>query len=265
MSMQKVKYKILLCQSSMNNYELLNYLNQILTPAKYQDYCPNGLQIEGVSNIDRIVTGVSISEKLIDAAIEVNASAIIVHHGLFWNKDEHILTGIKRNRVAKLLKHGVNLYAYHLPLDNHLELGNNVQLAKVLGFEVMGQSDKQNLLWYGKLPTAITINQLVTNIEHKLQHKPLYFANQNLRQISSIAWCTGGAQSMFELAINLGVDAYLTGEVSEPIMSMADESNVAFIASGHYVTERYGIMALTNYLQQNLNIPADFIELYNPI
>jgi dinuclear metal center YbgI/SA1388 family protein len=249
----------------MNNNELLNYLNQNLTPEKYQDYCPNGLQIEGKSEIYKIVTGVSISEKLIDTAIKQDASAIIVHHGLFWNKDEYTITGIKRNRIAKLLEHGINLYAYHLPLDNHPELGNNAQLAKKLGLEVIGQDKKQNLLWYGKLANPTTITQLAGNIESILEHKPLYFANQDMQIISRVAWCTGGAQSIFELAIKLGVDAYITGEVSEPIMNLAHESNVAFIAAGHYATERYGIMALTEHLQQTLNLDANFIELYNPV
>lgn len=249
----------------MNNYELLNYLNKVLIPEKFQDYCPNGLQIEGKSDISKIITGVSISEKLIDAAVEQDASAIIVHHGLFWNKDEYIITGIKRNRIAKLLKHGINLYAYHLPLDNHPELGNNVQLAKKLGFEVIGQDEKQNLLWHGKLPNPTTIIQLASNIGASLDHKPLYFANQDTQIISRLAWCTGGAQSMFELAIKLGVDAYITGEVSEPIMNLAHESNVAFIAAGHYTTERYGIMALTEHIQQAISLDANFVELYNPV
>ena len=134
-----------------------------------------------------------------------------------------------------------------------------------MGFEVIGQDEKQNLLWYGRLPNPMTITQFVHNIEASLEHKPLYFANQDTQAISRVAWCTGGAQSMFELAIKLNVDVYITGEVSEPIMNLAYESNVIFIAAGHYTTERYGIIALTEYLQQNLDLDAKFIELYNPV
>jgi len=249
----------------IENYVLLNKLNQILEPDKFKDYCPNGLQIEGQKNISKIITGVSLNEKLIDVAIEKKAQAIIVHHGIFWNKDNYVIGGIKKRRIEKLIKNDINLYAYHLPLDNHPQLGNNVQLAKTLGIKVQGNTGEQGLLWYGELTKALILNEWVKIITKKILHKSNVFANNADKLIKKIAWCTGGADSFFNAAIELGVDAYISGEASEPIYSMAHESNVAYIAAGHYATERYGIMALTEYLVKNNTAEAEFIELYNPI
>jgi len=249
----------------IENRLLLAQLNHLLTPEKYQDYCPNGLQVEGSSQIDRIITGVSLTEKLIDKAITYGANAIIVHHGIFWHKDDSTITGIKHRRLSKLIKHGINLYAYHLPLDNHQELGNNVQLASKLDLVISGQTEQQGLLWFGELSKPRILIDLVSEVELKLQHKSLYFGQSSARLMRKIAWCTGSADSLFNAAIKLDVDVYITGEVSEPIMSMAEESGVAYIAAGHYATERYGIQALTEYLKHSLNIPVEYIELYNPV
>lgn len=248
----------------IENYKLLDKLNKILEPEQFKDYCPNGLQVEGQVEIDKIVTGVSLNEKLIDSAIMNGAKAIIVHHGIFWNKDNYALTGIKKRRIEKLIKNDINLYAYHLPLDNHPEFGNNVQLAKILDINVQGNTGEQNLLWYGELSEALSINTFAKNITKTLLHKPALFTNNTDKLIKKVAWCTGGADSFFNTAIELGVDAYISGEVSEPIHSLAEESDVAYIAAGHYTTERYGIMALTDYLLKN-EMHAKYIELYNPI
>lgn len=243
--------------------ELLEQLNLLLMPEKFQDYCPNGLQVEGAKDIHKIVTGVSLSQALIDHAIKIEAQAIIVHHGIFWHKSGYVLTGLKYQRVAKLIKNDINLFAYHLPLDNHPELGNNVQLAKLLDIEVHNQTGYQGLLWSGILKKPQALAEFTKFYQQKTNHKPIYFANDN-KLISKIAWCTGGADNMFEEAIDLEIDCYLTGEIKEPIMSLAHESGVAFIAGGHYVTERYGIMALTNYLKAQ-GLDTEFVELYNPI
>lgn len=249
----------------INNYELLNQLNTILTPEEYKDYCPNGMQVEGSDIINTIVTGVSLSEQLIDIAIKKSAEAIIVHHGIFWNKDSYVINGIKKRRIEKLIKNNINLYAYHLPLDNHPELGNNVQLANLLDFNITGQSRAQNLVWYGTLQKPIQINEFKAKIAHKLGRKPDIYTTTPEQIINSIAWCTGGADSFFTDAINLRVDAYLSGEASEPVYNMAIENGVSYIAAGHYATERYGIMALTEYLTKSTAVSAEFIELYNPI
>lgn len=249
----------------IDNYILLAELNDILKPDRFKDYCPNGLQIEGKPLVDKIITGVSLTEKLIDVAIAKKADAIIVHHGIFWHKDNYAITGIKKKRIEKLIKNDINLYAYHLPLDNHPELGNNVQLAKILEIKVNGNTGEQNLLWYGELVKPLTLDSFAQVITQKLLHKPTVFANNTERLIKKIAWCTGGADSFFNAAIELDVDAYISGEVSEPIYSLASESDVAYIAAGHYATERYGIMALTEHLVENNIAEAEFIELYNPI
>lgn len=249
----------------IENYVLQDKLNQILEPDKFKDYCPNGLQIEGQTEIKKIITGVSLNEKLIDLAIERKAQAIIVHHGIFWHKESYAVTGIKKKRIAKLIKNDINLYAYHLPLDNHPQLGNNVQLAKLLGVETKGNTGEQGLLWYGELIKPISVEEFSKVITKKLLHKPMVFANNLDKLITKVAWCTGGADSFFSAAIELGVDAYISGEVSEPIYSLADESGIAYIAAGHYATERYGIMRLTKYLVENKIANAEFAELYNPL
>lgn len=249
----------------MKNYTLLAYLNKILQPEIFKDYCPNGLQVEGNTDISKIVTGVSLNDELINHAINLNANAIIVHHGIFWYKDDYIISGIKRKRIAKLLDYGINLYAYHLPLDNHITLGNNIQLANLLDIQVIAKSCEQNLLWHGKLANALSLEELVLDISTKLNHRPLYFPPAVDKPIRHIAWCTGAADSLFNTAINLEVDVYITGEAAEPTQAMARESNVAFIAAGHYATERYGIMALGRHIWQELSIETQFIELYNPV
>jgi dinuclear metal center YbgI/SA1388 family protein len=252
----------------IKNIQLLFQLNKLLSPEQFKDYCPNGLQVEGVPIINKIITGVSLSQQLIDIAIEEEAQAIIVHHGIFWHKEDYSLTGIKRERIARLINHGINLFAYHIPLDNHPTLGNNVQLAKLLDIAPLGQADSQDLLWYGELKHTATLKQFAQSIKHKLGREPLCFGakdGQEAKPIKSIAWCTGAAQGLFNHAINLGVDAYLTGEVSEPVMNLAAESGVVFIAAGHYATERYGIKALSAYIDEVIGVPSKFIELYNPI
>ena len=249
----------------LNNYTLLEYLNQVLTPEKFKDYCPNGLQIQGSSKIQRIISGVSLSDKLIEAAINDNAQAIIVHHGIFWFKDDYSLVGVKKCRVAKLLKHNINLYAYHLPLDNHHSLGNNAQLAQNLGIEIKGSTGEQNLLWYGQLPKPISLAALAQQVGRNLQHKPIYFSDNEEKLVSTVAWCTGGGDGFFTDAIKLGVDVYISGEAAEPTMALAHESGVAYIAAGHYATERGGIQAIGKHLHEKFALPVQFIELYNPI
>lgn len=251
----------------MINYELETYLNTLLQTNNFQDYCPNGLQIEGDPYITKIITGVSLNEQLIDVAIQKKANAIIVHHGVFWNFDKNIITKVKKLRIAKILKQNINLYAYHLPLDNHNTMGNNVMLAQQLNLKIIGNTDKQGLLWYGQLENPCPLNEFIAHIDQQLKRKPAYFIRPELltKTINNIAWCTGGADSFFTTAIDLNVDAFITGECKEHIMHMALESDVCFIAAGHYATERYGIEALTNHIQQTHNIDAKFIDIYNPI
>lgn len=247
----------------MQRDELIKQLNTLFQADKFKDYCPNGLQIEGTSEINKIITGVSLNQELIDHAIAKNADVIIVHHGIFWNKSSYELTGVKYQRVAKIIKNDINLLAYHLPLDKHSELGNNAQLAKLLGINICGQSGDQGLLWQGKLAQGMTLGEFVQFYQQQTGHLPLVFGDKD-KLISTLAWCTGGADGMFADAISLDVDCFISGEISEPVMHLAKESGVAYVSGGHYVTERYGIMALTDYLN-SIGYDAEFIELYNPV
>jgi dinuclear metal center YbgI/SA1388 family protein len=240
----------------------IQQLDQLLQVNNFHDYCPNGLQIEGQQQIKKIVTGVSLNLELIEQAIALGADTIIVHHGVFWHKTSYALTGIKYQRVAKLIKHDINLIAYHLPLDNHPNLGNNAQLAKLLDFTIDGQTGEQNLIWYGKLNKPLRLSELAKFYYQQTNHVAQFYGQDRL--IERVAWCTGGADSFFSAAIDLGVDCFISGEVQEPILHLAKESGVGYLAGGHYVSERYGIIALTDYLLKQGH-DAQFIELYNPI
>lgn len=247
----------------MQRTELVNYLDNLLQKNKFKDYCPNGLQIEGALKIEKIICGVSLSQELIDIAIKENADTIIVHHGIFWNKDDYAITGIKYQRIAKIIKNNINLIAYHLPLDNHEIYGNNVQLAKLLNINISGQNDIQNLIWHGSIQPCV-LNEFVSSYKQITNHTPIIIGDEN-KIIKNIAWCTGGADGFFNQITTMDIDCYITGEISEPIKSLAEESGVAYIAGGHYVTERYGIQAIAKLLQDKFNLDAKFIELYNPI
>lgn len=251
----------------MLNTELESYLNKLLSISLFKDYAPNGLQIEGKRNIKTIVTGVTASQALIDEAIRLQADALLVHHGYFWPGESPILTGMKGERVRRLIKHDINLLAYHLPLDAHLSLGNNVQLGKQLGLEgiePINPEDSQCLVFHGYLPEPMSAADFTSHIDLALQRTPLisHHPEQKLRHI---AWCTGGAQNYLQEAIEFGVDAYISGEVSEHIIHTARENNVVFYAAGHHATERYGIKVLGEWLQQQFNdLDVHFIDIDNP-
>lgn len=243
--------------------DLVQYLDNLLQKDKFKDYCPNGLQIEGSESIKKIICGVSLSQQLIDIAIQEQADTIIVHHGIFWNKDDYAITGLKYQRIAKLIKNNINLIAYHLPLDNHPEYGNNAQLAKLLEINISGQFKEQDLIWHGEIEST-TLQDFTNKYSNKTEHAP-FVIGQNNQQIKTIAWCTGGADNFFNTVINSNIDCYITGEISEPIKSLAEESGVAYISGGHYVTERYGIKAISQLLINKFQLDSKFVELYNPI
>ncbi|MBX3631019.1 MAG: Nif3-like dinuclear metal center hexameric protein [Nitrosomonas sp.] len=244
--------------------ELENHLNQLLDVSRFQDYCPNGLQVEGREHIQRIVTGVTASLELLQAAIAREADAVIVHHGYFWRGENACITGMKHRRIALLMQHGINLFAYHLPLDMHSELGNNVQLAKRLGFVENGRFGEQDIVVRGALQEAMPLCALGHKIAQALGREPQIIGNpeQSVRQL---AWCTGAAQGYFEAAIAQNVDAYITGEISEQTVHAARESGVAFIAAGHHATERYGVQALGAHLADEFGIQHQFVDIDNPV
>ncbi len=248
----------------MHQKALEDYLNTLLEVTRFRDYCPNGLQVEGCAEIGTIVTGVTASQALITRAIELQADAIIVHHGYFWRGEDACLRGIKRQRIAGLIKHDINLYAYHLPLDAHIELGNNAQLAKKLNITTEGSFGEQAIALYGSFETPITLRKLNTKLTQLLARRPQIIGDLS-KPVRHIAWCSGAAQHAFEAAVGLGVDVYLTGEISEQNVHVARETGVAFISAGHHATERYGIQALGEYIAQRFGLVHHFVDVENPV
>lgn len=250
----------------LSNTDLLIFFNELLQPEKIRDYCPNGLQVEGKPEIERIVCGVTASQALIDKAIEQKADAIFVHHGFFWKGEDPCIKGMKKNRFKALLEHEINLFAYHLPLDIHPVYGNNAQLASLLGITVDGgleAGNAQSVPMRGHFESPKSIQQVSQLVESALGRKPL-IEEGGPASISSVAWCTGGGQGYIEMAAEQGIDLYITGEVSEQTIHTAREMNLHFIAAGHHATERYGAKAIAGYLNETLPVEACFIDVDNP-
>lgn len=248
---------------SVTLQQLHNAINTLLTPHIFNDYCPNGLQVEGKAQISKIVSGVTASQALLEQAIKADADAIVVHHGWFWRGEDPCIVGIKKRRLQALLAADVSLLAYHLPLDAHPEVGNNVMLAKELGLTITDNMDK-NIGCFGRLAKPLTPSEFSQHIQQVLNREP-FWVGDSAKPIETIAWCTGAAQGYIEQAINAGVDAFLTGEVSEQTVHLARESGVTFFAAGHHATERYGVQALGDYLAETLDIQHQFIDVDNPI
>ena len=244
--------------------DLVAYLDAYLSVAAFRDYCPNGLQVEGRNDVGVIVTGVTASHDLLEAAVDAGAAAVLVHHGYFWKGEEARIVGMRRRRIATLLAHGINLLAYHLPLDAHAEVGNNVMLARRLGLALEGRFGEQEVGAYGALEQPLPLAEFAQHVAARLDRPPLTVGDPQ-RLVRRVAWCTGAAQGYFEQATALGVDAYLTGEASEQNFHTARETGVAFIAAGHHATERYGIEALGAHLAARFGIGHRFIDLPNPV
>ncbi|MCO8247531.1 Nif3-like dinuclear metal center hexameric protein [Comamonas thiooxydans] len=248
---------------SIERNTLLSVFNGLLQPERFKDYGPNGLQVEGKSEIRRIVSGVTASRALIEAAIEAGADAIFVHHGLFWRGMDGRITGWLKERIRLLLAHDINLFAYHLPLDAHAELGNNAQLGARLGVRGQAAFGEQNLGWLADVDFADAA-ALAGHVQSVLGRKVTLAGVQEHKPIRRLAWCTGGAQGFFESAIAAGADAYITGEISEPQMHLAQEMGVSFIAAGHHATERYGAPAVAAHVAQECGLEHRFIDIDNP-
>ncbi len=246
--------------------QLLQAFDALLQPGRFKDYGPNGLQVEGRPEVRRIVSGVTASLALIEAAIEAQADAVFVHHGLFWRGQDGRVTGWMKQRLARLLAHDINLYAYHLPLDAHPDLGNNAQLARVLGLQADARFGDQELGFLGGsadgVPFADT-GALASRIEQALG-RPVLRIDGASGPISRVAWCTGGAQGWFEAAIAAGAQAFVTGEISEPQAHYARECGVSFMACGHHATERYGAPAVAAHVALQMGLEHRFIDIPNP-
>jgi len=252
----------------MKRITLENYLNNLLKPEQIKDFCPNGLQIQGCEQIDKVITGVTATQDLIDRAIVEKADAIIVHHGYFWKNESYVIRGMKHKRIKALLDHNINLFAYHLPLDIHPELGNNAQLAKLLNINITGPLELNNPLsiaLQGEFSNALAGDGLKKIIDKTLSRECLHIAPPSNKAIKTIAWCSGGGQNYIELAAEQGIDAFLSGEVSEQTTHVAREMDIHFFAAGHHATERYGAKALAQYLQENLALDVAFIDIDNPV
>lgn len=248
----------------MRLLELRDYIGRELAISRFRDYSPNGVQVEGRSEVCRIATAVTASQSVIVAAAEWGADAILVHHGYFWRSEDACITGIKKTRIAHLLQHDMSLLAYHLPLDAHAEWGNNVQLGRHLGFMEAGRFGDQDIASLGKLLIPQSLGELKIHIEKALQREPQVIGDLTAN-IGLVAWCSGGGQSCFEQAIALGVDVFLTGEASEQCFHLAQETGVAFISAGHHATERYGIQSLGEHLAAKFCIEHRFFDQDNPI
>ncbi len=248
----------------MQREELNRYLDGLLEVSRFRDYCPNGLQVEGRGEIRRIVSGVTASFDLIQAALAQDADALLVHHGYFWKGDDPCLTGTRRARIALLIAHELNLYAYHLPLDAHAEFGNNAQLGKRLGLVETGRFADQEIGVRGVLETPMRLDDFALQVKQRLGREPLVIGDA-AREVRQIAWCTGAAQGFFEEAIKLRPDAYLSGEISEQQVHLARESGVAFIAAGHHATEKFGVQALGEHLASQFGVAHRFIDIPNPV
>jgi dinuclear metal center YbgI/SA1388 family protein len=244
--------------------ELASYLDQFLDVVRFRDYAPNGLQVEGREDVRSVVSGVSASMLLLEAAAQAGADAVLVHHGWFWRSEDPRVTGIKRRRLAFLLEHAISLYAYHLPLDAHPEVGNNAQLALRLGFIPEGRFGDQEIAWYGRPSEVSTLDGLAALVEARMGRRPLVVA-AGPGPLRRVAWCTGAAQDYFPEAIRLGVDAFISGEISEHTVHAARESGVAYLCAGHHATERYGVQALGEHIAGRFGIEHRFVDIGNPV
>lgn len=247
--------------------DLLSYLDTLLSPAEFKDYCPNGLQVAGCEEIATIVTGVTASQALLDAAVALNADAVLVHHGYFWKGEAPEVVGIKQRRLKTLLLNDMNLITYHLPLDWHKTLGNNVQLAALLGWDVAGEvanTSTPNFALWTQLKSPQTAAELAQKMTAVFNRAPLVIAGHD-REIKTIGWCSGGAEGFIEQAAAQGLDAYMSGEISEQTTHLARELGITYFAAGHHATERCGIKALGEHVATRYDLTHHFVDIDNPV
>ena len=251
----------------MQLHEFENYLNTLLKPEQIKDFCPNGLQIQGRDEIKKVITGVTATQALIEQAIAEKADALVVHHGFFWKNESYVIRGMKHKRIKALLANDISLFAYHLPLDIHPVLGNNAQLAKLFSINNVAPLETGNPLSVavrGDFSKALNAQVLEQRISEKLNRTCLHIAAPSNKAIKTVAWCSGGGQNYIELAAEQGIDAFISGEVSEQTTHIAREMDIHFFCAGHHATERYGAKALAEHFNQHLAIEAKFIDIDNP-
>ena len=244
---------------------LETYCNDLLNASDFDDYCPNGVQVEAGSEVGRVLVGVTACQSLIDAARDWRADLLLVHHGYFWKGEPAPLRGLKGRRVRSLFDAGISLLAYHLPLDAHPVYGNNAQLAQRLGFAAAAPADADyGLIWQAGLEEPMSGEALGSQIAEALGREPLHIAAAD-RPIARVAWCTGAAQGYLEQAVRLGADAFVSGEISESTVHIAREMGVDYFAAGHHATERYGVQALGRHLAERFGLEYRFVDIENPV
>ena len=246
----------------MQREDLVAYLDDLLQVSQFKDYAPNGLQVAGSEQVQKVVTGVTASLALIEAAIDTGADTLLVHHGYFWKNELETITSYKQKRIKVLLTHDINLIGYHLPLDAHPELGNNAQLAKLWG--LVDETPTEGLLRIGRLSKPCSIDSLIQRVTESLNRMPLHLPGGS-KQVEKVAWCSGGAQSYIEEAAALGADVYISGEVSEQTTHLAKELGIHYLAAGHHATERYGVKALGEHIETQFGLSVQFIDIDNPV
>lgn len=247
----------------INRQQLEKYIGQLLDVDRFRDYCPNGLQVEGRDTIACIATAVTASQAAIDAAIACGADALLVHHGFFWKNEASPIVRHKKQRIAALLRNDLSLFAYHLPLDSHPELGNNTRLGELLGLSVTGRTGEQDMVWLGELAAPCSWPDWQARVSRALGRDVL--AIPGATPVQRVAWCSGGAQSYFHDVATLDVDCFLTGEASEFVTHLARESGVGFVAAGHHATERHGIRALGEHLANQFQLELHHLDIDNPV
>ncbi|MFQ3250723.1 MAG: dinuclear metal center YbgI/SA1388 family protein [Glaciecola sp.] len=251
----------------MKRHEFITLIDELLQPDLINDYCPNGLQVEGSEEINRVITGVTASQALIDAAIKQQADCVLVHHGYFWKGESQAITGIKMRRIKSLLTHNINLLAYHLPIDIHPELGNNAQLGKLLNIGSIQNHPglkPKGIVMFGDLSAKQSAEDLQMQIVKALSRDVIHVSGNTNRPIKRIAWCTGGGQGYIDACAEIGVDAFISGEISEQTTHSARELDIHYFAAGHHATERYGVKALGEYLSKTAGLEVTFVDIDNP-
>ena len=242
--------------------QIVSYCDTHLAPGTFDDYCPNGLQVEGRAEVGHIVSGVTASQALLDRAVDAGADLVLVHHGYFWRGEPAPLVGLKARRIRTLMSAGISLLAYHLPLDAHPQLGNNRQLGLRLGFD--GAAAGDGLLWGVDLATPTTAGDLAGRVRSALGREPLMIGD-TAAALHRVAWCTGAAQGMLSQAVAGGFDAFVSGEISEQTVHEAREQGVVYLSAGHHATERYGVQALGERIARQFNVRHSFIDIDNPV
>lgn len=252
---------------SISRHTLLSTLDSWLKPGDFADYCPNGLQVEGATELSKIVTGVTASQALIDAAIEQGADTLLVHHGYFWKGEDPTVVGMKQRRLRALLTHNINLIAYHLPLDAHAELGNNAVLGKALGLQQLAPVASQSplgILYQGDSIEEQSLDNFAERVSQAVQRDLVACVRGGTHNIKRVALCTGGGQGFIDAACDAGADVFISGEISEQTVHVARERGIHYIAAGHHATERFGIRALGEALAKEFALSVEFIDIDSP-